>query len=286
MNRIKLGPLAGLSGSIDSESGKEDKQQSPDYLADPFSSPPELSQFNALPGEPFKPGCQDINGGEPEADSWDSLHYSCFLPVHYQSNHAYPLVVWLHSKGSDHRQLDNVMPLISERNYVGVSLNGRPAGSGLERSFGWLQTSESIELAINQLSQVIESACQRFNINKDRIFVAGRGAGGTMAFRVAFERPEWFAGIISLNGSLPSTLSPLSNWRSCRGLPVFWGHGRHSVAFPESNLCHQLRLLHVAGFDVTLRQYPGDDQLPVQVYGDANVWMMEQIAAQGASIIG
>ena len=274
MNRMKRGTLADLAdltgeleASIDSPFQTSDSDQN-------------QSLGFEFPASPCVPGEGNLGKNLPS--------YSTFLPVHYQSGHAYPLVVWLHSEGANRDQLNSVMPEFSDRNYVGVAFDGPDQRSPATHSSqkNWLQSSNTIEAAANQVALVLEHVGSRFNINPDRIFVAGQGAGGTMAFRIAFERPELFAGVLSINGSLPSTLNPLSNWRDCRDVPVFWAHGRGSKHFPESNLCHQLRLLHVAGFDVTLRQYPCKNQLPKQVFGDATHWMMEQLSKSGANIIG
>ena len=56
----------------------------------------------------------------------------------------------------------------------------------------------------------IDHAALRFNIDHQRVFLAGFGGGGEMAFRVAFERPDLFAGVISINGQVPSGDSPLA----------------------------------------------------------------------------
>lgn len=277
---MKLGPLAGLSDSYSQSQKNQTKNQLSHNADGPLQWPIEADW--SIPELPGSPTNEWFDGETKNAVRKPELSF--FLPVHYQSGHSYPLVVWLHSGGSSHRQLDHVMPLISDRNFVGVSLSGTERLAS--QRFGWLQNSDAIELTVNQVTHILALALGRFNINRERVFIAGQGAGGTMAYRVAFEHPELFAGVASLNGSLPCTLNPLSNWRICRQLPVFWSHGRRSTEFPETNLCHQLRLLHVAGFDVTLRQYPCDDQLPGQALGDLNVWMMDQISKMGANIIG
>ena len=230
MNRIKLGPLAKLAESTPPDS-------------------PNLAMVSdgTTPLEEIVP--QPV---APAACSW-------FIPLHFESHHAYPVILWMHAGRNNADQLNDVMPLISERNYVGVSVQGTEQ-LGCEQ-FGWLQSPDAIETTIHHVKQAIDSVAARFQIHPGRIFIAGRGTGGTMAFRVAFACPELFAGVASFNGSLPSNLNPLGNWRTCRRVPVFWAHGRKSDAFPESNLCHQLRLLHVGGFNVTLRQYPCADQL-------------------------
>lgn len=203
-----------------------------------------------------------------------------FVPMHYESGYAYPLIVWLHSDGDDHYQLSRIMPEISMRNYVGV---GPRAMRGNERSgYYWQQSSSSIDFSIQAVCDAIDHARMTLNVNSDRIFLGGYGAGGTMAARVGLEIPELVSGILSLNGPLPDDLTPLRQWMRCRDLPVFWGHCRKSLEFGEEQLCAQLKLLHVAGFSVTLRQYPNGDELPTQMLTDLDRWIMEMIESSVA----
>src|SRR5687768_10615004 len=53
----------------------------------------------------------------------DSPH--CLMsPVHYEPAYAYPLLVWLHSAGTSEREVQQIVPLISERNYVALGVRG------------------------------------------------------------------------------------------------------------------------------------------------------------------
>ena len=51
-----------------------------------------------------------------------SARHALFMPLHYERNYAYPLVVWLHGSGEHEQHLRFVMPQISLRNYG----RGRP----------------------------------------------------------------------------------------------------------------------------------------------------------------
>ena len=209
-----------------------------------------------------------------------AFEHSVFLPSHFESRYQYPVLIWLHPAGADEHQLVDVLPAVSERNFIGASLRG----SGIsDDGFHWPQTSDAIETVSNQVTELMEWIEWRFQINRDRVFVAGAGCGGTMAFRLAFRQPGLFSGAGSFNGCLPDSQNPLDNLCQCRNVPVFWVHTRESECLPESRLCCQLKLLHIAGFDVTLRQYPGGDELSGQLFSDFNTWMMEQIAAQSGS---
>ena len=99
-----------------------------------------------------------------------------------------------------------------------------------------------------------------------------------MAFRVAMNHPDRFAGVLSLCGSFPSGSAPFGNLLEARRLPLFLAVGRDSREYPPEEVCRNLRLFHSAGLSVTLRQYPCGHQLSPQMLIDLNRWMMEQVA--------
>lgn len=201
--------------------------------------------------------------------------FSFFLPLHYEPNYAYPLIVWLHSDGHSANQIQQVMLEMSLRNYVGVgvcSSVGNP-----QSGFCWDQEWDTIDLAYNSVTTAIENTQQRCQINSRKIFLAGAGSGGTMAFRLAFSRPDLFAGVLSIDGQLPATDTPLLDWEKCRSIPIFWAHDNHSPEFSQTQLCQQLKLLYVAGFKVKLCQYRKIEMPCSVVFSDANQWIMETI---------
>lgn len=202
---------------------------------------------------------------------------SLFAPLHYEPGYAYPLIVWLHSNGDDQTQVQRMMPSISLRNFIAVAPQASVGDSAA--GYFWQQTAHGIEEASAAVVQAIDHAQLKLNVAPHRVFLAGYGAGGTMALRIGLELSQSLAGVVSINGPLPSGMTPLRDWMSCRQLPIFWAHCRKSCEFPEALLCEQLKLLHVGGFSVTLRQYPAGDELPAQSLHDLNSWIMESFAS-------
>ena len=250
MNRIKISPLA----SVEPHSVTEELDNL--ELQNTAAKPQPLDCFENLAF-----GATD--------------DFSVFVPMHYEKNYAYPLIVWLHGNGQSADQIQQVMPAISMQNFVGIA----PAAPAIDREQNqfWLQDPKAIGDAHESIVQAIDYATTRFNIAPQRIFLAGAEQGATMAFRVAFQRPDLFAGVISLNGPLPTERSVLGDWARCRNLPIFWAHCRDSADFEQDTLCEQLKLLHVAGFSVTLRQYPGFKMMSDKMLADCNKWVMESI---------
>lgn len=206
--------------------------------------------------------------------------YALFGPLHYEANYAYPLIVWLHGPGDSEAQLRRVMPLISLRNYVAVAPRGTADWSA--GGYSWRQTDEHILAADERVAECIEAARGKFNIAPDRVFLAGYGCGGTMAFRVALRQPRRIAGVLSLGGPFPSGRSPLAQLEAARRLSVFLACSRQSQQYPTAIVCNDLRLLHTAGMSIVLREYPGDDGLTSQLLADVDRWVMEQVTGAAA----
>lgn len=216
---------------------------------------------------------------ETGCESEDSP-YAVFAPLHYEQKYAYPLLVWLHGAGDNEAQLKRVMPLISMRNYVAVAPRGTwPRGSAATGNHrcGWRENDDDVMLAEQAIEQCIERAAERFRVHRARIFLAGYGCGGTMAFRVGLSRPELFAGILSIAGPFPRSNRPLVRLDQCRGVPLFLAHGRDGQEYSADSVCQDLRLFHTAGLSVTLRQYPCGDEITTQMLSDMDAWIMEQV---------
>jgi phospholipase/carboxylesterase len=206
--------------------------------------------------------------------------YLTFGPLHYEPNYAYPLIVWLHGPRDDHKQMVRIMPLISMRNFLGVAPQGVPIESeSTTPKFGWPDDEMSIDTAVERVTASIEAAGEKFHFSTKRIFLAGFDTGGTMAFRVAASHPEKFAGVISLGGRFPHSCTPLGSLNAFRKLPIFIGAGRDSSIYPANKVSHDLRLLHTAGFSMTIRQYPCGQELSPQMLSDLDRWIIEQITA-------
>ena len=207
-----------------------------------------------------------------------------FTPQHYERNYAYPLIVWLHGPGDDERQVTRVMPLVSLRNYLGVGPRGtfKVANSNGSSTPGydWQQDSQHIAAAEEHVLSAISAARRWLNVAPHRIFLAGYGSGGTMAFRVALNQPHLFAGVLSIGGALPRTERPFAQIQAARKLNLFLATGRHSQMCPEQEVCDNLRLLHSAGMSINLRQYPCGDDATTDMFSDMDRWIMEQVVAE------
>jgi phospholipase/carboxylesterase len=218
-------------------------------------------------------------------ESGDVCRHSLFAPLHYERNYGYPLLVWLHSPGNDERQLRRIMPHLSMRNYVAVAPRGTleiDADSDVD-GYRWAQQGDHIFLAEQLVFDCVELARRKFNVKRERIFLAGAGCGGTMAVRLALTNPAAFAGALSIGGELPRGMAPLARLNQARALPLLLIAGLESERYSQPRVNEDLRLLHSAGIAVSLRLYPFGDEIAPLMLADVDRWLMQQICPESAS---
>ncbi|NMC19752.1 MAG: hypothetical protein GYA33_04965 [Thermogutta sp.] len=215
---------------------------------------------------------------DPARERWSPAGHNArtvLAPLHYEPNYAYPLLIWLHGPGGcDERQLLYVMPLVSLQNFVAVAPRGI-AVNGEDTGWDWPQTEECIEEAERRVEDVISTSLRRFRIARHRVFIAGFGAGGTMALRLAWRHPRRFAGAISLCGPAPRGMRPLADYFGVREVPVLISVGRDDDQYTPAQACGDLRFLHTVGVNIVLRQYPCRRELPTEMLADVNRWLID-----------
>ncbi len=242
--------------------------------------------------------------------------YVLFSPMHYEPGYAYPLLIWLHGPGNDERQLLKIMPLVSMRNYVGISPRGialpaetvsgakrfersntaipelmlrlnheqektKAKEKSLKEIYDWPQTDEGITLAEQKVFDCISIAAEKCHVARNRVFLAGFGTGGTMAFRLAMQYPNEFGGVVSLGGRFPEGNLPLRQWNAIRNLPTMLAIGKESPIYSPEDARSDLRLFHTAGLSVCVRQYDCGQELSLEMLQDVNRWVMERVCDKG-----
>lgn len=206
-----------------------------------------------------------------------TLPHCLLSPIHYEPGYAYPLIVWLHGSDSSELELQQVMPMVSVRNYVGVAPRGTYRTNKTDRLYTWRQTANDVGDACQRVVDCIDIARDQYNIHSDRIFVAGYGDGGTMALRVGMEHPELFAGAISLGGRVPRGGNAFRRINSARRLPLLLSVAPTEGLYSNQQIKEDLRLLHSGGFPLSLQLYAGKEgPLVEDMFWDLDAWVMEQ----------
>jgi phospholipase/carboxylesterase len=234
-----------------------------------------------------------------------SLVEARFIPRQYEPNYAYPLLVLLHSRGGDEEQLVRAMPALSWRNYVGLGLRGPEPVTKRDRlvGFGWgaefeppahrparrsgpVSAGEIVKRAlfeaepdfIDRLEEAIFSAILQtrnlLHVHSERIFLVGCGEGAAVAYWLGLSFPERFAGVVSINGGLPSGLRPLGRIKACRDLPILVVHGAWNARVPLHDARQNVTTLRAGGLQVAFQSYPSTHRLTNPMLSDVDTWLI------------
>ena len=98
-----------------------------------------------------------------------------------------------------------------------VTVAAQPEKEG----FGWEQADDHISQAEQRVFEAVEMTGRKLHIEPRRVYLVGFDCGGTMAFRLAMNHPERFAGVVSIDARLPLRRTPFGKLVSARRLAVF-----------------------------------------------------------------
>lgn len=240
----------------------------------------------------------------------NSLVETRFIPQRYEPNYPYPLLVLFHARGGDEQQLLRSMPALSWRNYVGLSLQGpeavtrkgRPAGYGWGHAFSRRERSappeagspsegemvharlfEGINDPVDQLEDSVFNAIRQtrraLHVHSERIFLVGCGEGAAVAYKLALTYPDKFAGVVSINGWLPSGIRPLARLKACRELRFLVVHGEWNTRTSIQSARREVAMLRAGGLSVAFQSYPCAHRLTAPMLADVDTWLINHCTA-------
>lgn len=210
-----------------------------------------------------------------------------FLPAGYEPNYAYPLLVFFHGQGGSEEQILRLAPRLSRRNYVCIGLRGPqrlPPDEHDRPRYSWGPDTRYDAFVEDYVLRAVEQTRRRYHVHSERIYLAGVCEGATLAYRLGLTFPERFAGVISLNGSMPRRGGPLLRLPQARGLRVLIGHGIANAVVPLADARRDFRVFYAAGMGVRLHTYPTTHRLHPDMLRDVNRWVIGAIADEQAAV--
>lgn len=211
-----------------------------------------------------------------EAKGCEQPH-AVYLPENYEPAYAYPLVMWFHDEGGSEADLRRVMPQISNRNYIGVSLRGN---TNLESGHGWALDEVRVTSLVEDVRAVAVSLRREYHIHSERIYLAGFGRGATAAVEVMLRQPDWFGGVLSLNGQFPKIGESLEHLPELKDKRILLATTLDCQTTKVGDVVATGRLLYAAGMLVGTRVYQDSGRKPSKkMLRDIDSWLMDDICA-------
>ncbi|MGD0755174.1 MAG: prolyl oligopeptidase family serine peptidase [Bacteroidales bacterium] len=173
--------------------------------------------------------------------------YTIKIPDNFDRNKKYPLFVMLHGSGSDDQNMLN--DKLTENNFIEIA----PFGRGTSNCF----TTDGAEIDVKE---AIDDVVKNYPVDTSRIVIAGFSMGGYGAYRIFYEYPRLFKGVVVFSGH-PSLAS---KWIGegfpdfleskyllpFRNIPVFIYHSKNDMNCPYDLTLQLVAKLKTAGAEV------------------------------------
>lgn len=140
--------------------------------------------------------------------------------------------------------------------------------------------SDPIDALEDGVFSSIRNLRRTLHVHSERIFLVGCGEGAAVAYRLGLTYPERFAGVIAINGWLPSGFRPLGRLKECRGLRILVVHGEWNARAPIDLARRQVSALRSGGLKVAFQTYPCAHRLTSPMMADVDTWLINQCTAE------
>jgi len=216
------------------------------------------------------------------------LEYDLDAPP--EAEDGWPLIVLLHGRGSDRRDLMGLRPGLPPRSLVVTVDAPFPAAPwGYGPGFAWYRyigedrpEPETFLTSQEKLGELLDGIPDRMPVRPGPIVLGGFSQGGTMSVGYALRHLGKVALVLNFSGFVPSAPGVDPRGSAARDLPIFWGHGLHDPAIPHALAVRGRAALAAGGARLEARDYPmGHGILPEEL-ADARAWMETELEAVGA----
>ena len=198
------------------------------------------------------------------------------LPLHYEPEYAYPLVIWLNRDADKPRNLSKFSSSLSLRNYV-------IAAPFL--SSEWLERTHSTQtsaLLAETMNHTIARASQRTHIHPKRIFLVTERDTllPTLASIPLVKHHVRGVAVVNADGEMP-TPSCTSMGKTSVTPPLFFclQESRYRM---QKEIEQPWRLYHSLGYSVGLKTITGGSGFRNSALRNIDRWIMETITGQPA----
>ncbi|HMO15525.1 MAG TPA: prolyl oligopeptidase family serine peptidase [Pirellulaceae bacterium] len=183
-------------------------------------------------------------GKEFERNISVKLNYLLYLPEDYDQQDSWPLLLFLHGAGERGSNLDL------------VKMHGPPKLIAAGKSFPFIVVAPQCAAGrwweAYELAALLDEIEEKYNVDKQRIYVTGLSMGGFGTWSLAAHQPQRFAAIAPICGGGEPITTRLYNH-----LPTWVFHGDKDEVVPLSRSENMVQALKRAGGKVKFTIYEG-----------------------------
>jgi len=192
---------------------------------------------------------------QPASDNTGVMHegnepgsrggFSLYVPEYYTPDRAWPLVMALHGGSGNGRNF--LWSWLRDARSFGAILIA-PTATGPT----WALMGEDNDTP--NLSRILSSVRDRWNVDTRRMLLTGMSDGGTFCYVTGLESASPFTHLAPVASTFHPLMAEMADAERLRGLPIFLVHGKLDWMFPVQVARHTRDALSAAGADVAYRE--------------------------------
>lgn len=201
-------------------------------------------------------------------------------PVAAKARSAAPPItlLLLHGTGGNEHDMLSLAPMLAPGAGV-LSPRGKVSENGNARFFRRLAEGvfdmADLERRTHDLAEFVTDAATHYGFDAARVVAAGFSNGANIASSLVVARPGVLAGAIIFRGMVSLMPEPMPR---VPNTPVLVSNGRTDPLVPLQETERLVRLLELAGADVTLLMHPAGHELTLDDVEQASGWLTEKSA--------
>jgi phospholipase/carboxylesterase len=210
-----------------------------------------------------------------------SLHY--IIRGSKDSVAKSPLLILLHGHGSNENDLFSLSNSIPN-NWIVVSVRGPYQLA--ENSYRWYDVKmangkiviniDEEERSRKKLMQLISEITQKYNVDSQKIIVAGFSQGANMSLAISLTMPEKIAGFGVFSGRFVNELKPyISSSVSLKSLKCFLAHGNKDSMLPITYARENQQMLLSLGITATFSEDAVAHSISPKQLEDFTLWLKQ-----------
>jgi len=188
--------------------------------------------------------------------------YLLYLPDGYEKDKEkeYPFILFLHGGGETGDDLSR------------VKVHGPPKILDNKKDFPFIvvspQSPKGESWSAFKLNALMEDIVEKYQIDKDRIYMTGLSMGGFGTWDFAVKYPHWFAAIAPICGG-----GDVLRVRAIKDIPVWTFHGLRDNVIPIERTLELVRALESVDGNIKFTVYPeANHNSWSQTYENPELW--------------